>query len=41
MSEVLDGTNKDPLRIFMFEMNLMYSLDEKGDPLMISHSRNR
>ena len=34
MSEVLDGTDKDPLRrwIFMFEMNLMFSLDEKRDP---------
>ena len=34
MSEVLDGTDKDPLRrwIFMFEMNLIFSLNEKGDP---------
>ena len=30
MDEVLDGIDKDPMRwIFMFEMNLMFSLDEK------------
>ena len=31
MSEVVDGTDKDPLQrwIFMFDMSLMFSLDEK------------
>ena len=31
MNEVLDGIDKDPMRrwIFVFEMNLMFSLDEK------------
>ena len=33
MDEVLDGIDKDPLRrwIFMFEMNLMFSLDDEKE----------
>ena len=33
MSEVLDGIDKDPSQrwIFVFEMNLTFSLDERGD----------